>query len=155
MRFVDGGFRHMAIAQQERERMLRRDVARLVEPALPGTEVLAVELTGRERFCVFVDHPAGVDHALCERVTSMLRSYLDEYSVEVSSPGFDRPLRTRGHFERAIGRKVRVKTETGRVRGEILKAEAGAVQIQNGAEVVDIPYDEIVRANLIDEGTRG
>jgi ribosome maturation factor RimP len=145
----------MAIAQQERERMLRRDVARLVEPALPGTEVLAVELTGRERFCVFVDHPAGVDHALCERVTSMLRSYLDEYSVEVSSPGFDRPLRTRAHFERAIGRKVRVKTETGRVRGEVLKAEAGAVQIRNGAEVVDIPYDEIVRANLIDEGTRG
>jgi ribosome maturation factor RimP len=142
----------MAIAQQERERMLRRDVARLVEPALPGTEVLAVELTGRERFCVFVDHPAGVDHALCERVTSMLRSYLDEYSVEVSSPGFDRPLRTRAHFERAIGRKVRVKTETGRVRGEVLKAEAGAVQIRNGAEVVDIPYDEIVRANLIDEG---
>jgi ribosome maturation factor RimP len=135
--------------------MLRRDVARLVEPALPGTEVLAVELTGRERFCVFVDHPAGVDHALCERVTSMLRSYLEEYSVEVSSPGFDRPLRTRAHFERAIGRKVRVKTESGRVRGEILKAEAGAVQIQNGAEVVDIPYDEIVRANLIDEGTRG
>ncbi len=135
--------------------MLRRDVARLVEPALPGTEVLAVELTGRERFCVFVDHPAGVDHALCERVTSMLRSYLDEYSVEVSSPGFDRPLRTRAHFERAIGRKVRVKTETGRVRGEIIKAEAGAVQIQNGAEVVDIPYDQIVRANLIDEGTRG
>jgi ribosome maturation factor RimP len=145
----------MAIAQQERERMLRRDVARLVEPALPGTEVLAVELTGRERFCVFVDHPAGVDHALCERVTSMLRSYLEEYSVEVSSPGFDRPLRTRAHFERAIGRKVRVKTETGRVRGEILKADARAVQIQNGAEVVDIPYDEIVRANLIDEGTRG
>jgi ribosome maturation factor RimP len=135
--------------------MLRRDVARLVEPALPGTEVLAVELTGRERFCVFVDHPAGVDHALCERVTAMLRSYLDEYSVEVSSPGFDRPLRTRAHFERAIGRKVRVKTEAGRVRGEILKAEAGTVQIQNGAAVVDIPYDEIVRANLIDEGTRG
>jgi ribosome maturation factor RimP len=75
--------------------------------------------------------------------------------VEVSSPGFDRPLRTRAHFERAIGRKVRVKTETGRVRGEVLKAEAGAVQIRNGAEVVDIPYDEIVRANLIDEGTRG
>ena len=135
--------------------MLRRDVARLVEPALPGTEVLAVELTGRERFCVFVDHPAGVDHALCERVTSMLRSYLDEYSVEVSSPGFDRPLRTRAHFERAIGRKVRVKTETGRVRGEVIEAEAGAVQIRNGAEVVDIPYDQIVRANLIDEGTRG
>ena len=135
--------------------MLRRDVARLVEPALPGTEVLAVELTGKERFCVFVDHPAGVDHALCERVTHLLRTYLDEYSVEVSSPGFDRPLRTRSHFERAVGRKVRVKTRTGRARGEVLNAAAGAVQIRNGAGTVDIPYDEIVRANLIDEGTVG
>jgi ribosome maturation factor RimP len=145
----------MAIAQQEQERMLRRDVARLVEPALPGTEVLAVELAGKERFCVFVDHPAGVDHALCERVTHLLRSYLDEYSIEVSSPGFDRPLRTRSHFERAVGRKVRVRTRTDRVRGEVLKAAAGAVQIRNGAGTVDIPYDEIVRANLIDEGTVG
>jgi len=145
----------MAVAQQEQERTLRRDVARLVEPALPGTEVLAVELTGKERFCVFVDHPAGVDHALCERVTHILRSYLDEYSVEVSSPGFDRPLRTRAHFERAVGRKVRVKTPTDRVRGEVVEAAAGAVQIRNGARMVDIPYDEIVRANVIDEGTVG
>ena len=145
----------MAVAQQEQERMLRRDVARLVEPALPGTEVLAVELTGKERFCVFVDHPAGVDHALCERVTHLLRSYLDDYSVEVSSPGFDRPLRTRAHFARAVGRKVRVKTPTSRIRGEVLNATAGAVQIRKSAETVDIPYDEIVRANLIDEGTVG
>jgi ribosome maturation factor RimP len=145
----------MAIAEQERERMLRRDVARLVEPALPGTEVLAVELTGKERFCVFVDHPAGVDHALCERVTQVLRSYLDEYSVEVSSPGFDRPLRTREHFERTVGRKVRVKTGASRLRGQVVAASPRAVQIRNGNETVDIPYDEIVRANLIDGGTLG
>ena len=145
----------MATAQQEKERLLRRDVSRLVEPALPGVEVLAVELNGRDRFCVYVDHPSGVDHALCERVTNVLRSYLDDYTVEVSSPGFDRPLRTQPHFERAVGRKVRVKTAAGGVRGEVVKASAGAVQIRKGAEAVDIPYDEIVRANLIDEGTRG
>ncbi len=133
--------------------MLRREVARLVEPALPGTEVLAVELTGKERFCVFVDHPAGVDHALCERVTHLLRPYLDDYSVEVSSPGFDRPLRTQPHFERAVGRTVRVKTGAGRVRGEVVAAAPRAVQIRKGSETVDIPYDEIVRANLIDGGT--
>jgi len=145
----------MAIAQREQERMLRRDVARVVEPALPGTEVLAVELTGKERFCVFVDHPGGVDHALCERVTHLLRSYLDEYSVEVSSPGFDRPLRTQAHFERATGRKVRVKTVAGRIRGEVVATSPHTVQIRNGSETVDIPYDEIVRANLIDGGTEG
>ncbi|HZP73375.1 MAG TPA: hypothetical protein VFA97_08365 [Gaiellaceae bacterium] len=131
---------------------MQREVARTVESALPGVEVLALELTGKERFCVYVDHPQGVDHALCERVTHALRPYLDEYTVEVSSPGFDRPLRTKAHFERAVGRKVRVKTQTGRARGEVLNAGERIVRIQTGAAAADIPYDEIVRANLIDEG---
>jgi len=89
--------------QHEKERTLQREVARLVEGALPGVDVLALELTGKERFCVFVDHAQGVDHALCERVTNVLRRYLDKYSVEVSSPGPERPLRTRDHFARAVG----------------------------------------------------
>ena len=144
----------MVTAQLQKERQLQREVARLVESAIPGVEVLALELTGKERFCVYVDHAQGVDHALCERVTDALRSYLDEYSVEVSSPGFDRPLRTKEHFERAVGRTARVKTETGRARGEVLSAGEKTVQIQNGAGAVDISYEEIVRANIVDEGTK-
>jgi ribosome maturation factor RimP len=145
----------VASAQLQKERQLQRDVARLVEAAVPGVEVLALELTGKERFCVFVDHAQGVDHALCVQVTEALRDYLDEYSVEVSSPGFERPLRTKEHFERAVGQAVRVKTETGRERGEVVSAGAKAVQIENGNGPVEIPYDQIVRANLIDEGTQG
>jgi ribosome maturation factor RimP len=120
-------------------------------------EVLALELTGKERFCVFVDHAQGVDHALCVRVTEALGHYLDSYSVEVSSPGFERPLRTRQHFERAVGQAVRIKTETGRARGEVVSAGEKSVQIQKGEGdgPVDISYDAIVRANLIDEGTKG
>jgi ribosome maturation factor RimP len=142
----------VATAQREKEKQLQRDVTRMVESSMPGVDVLAVELTGKERFCVFVDHPQGVDHALCERVTNVLRSYLDEYSVEVSSPGFDRPLRTRAHFERAVGRKVRIKTETGKARGEVLSAGEKTVQIAGADAPRDIPYDQIVRANMIDEG---
>jgi len=148
------------MAQLQKERQLQRDVARLVEAAVPGVEVLALELTGKERFCVFVDHAQGVDHALCVRVTEALRDYLDSYSVEVSSPGFERPLRTKEHFKRAVGQAVRVKTETGRARGEVVSAGEKTVQIRNDARSeqqvpVEISYDEIVRANLIDEGTKG
>ena len=142
----------MASKQHETERTLQREVARLVERALPGVDVLALELTGKERFTVYVDHPQGVDHALCERVTSVLRPYLDTYTVEVSSPGIERPLRTRDHFVRAVGRPVRVKTETGRARGQVVSAGERAVQIAADGEPVDIPYEQIVRANLIDEG---
>ena|SRR5436305_14289065 len=145
----------MATAQLQKERQLQREVTRLVEGALPDVEVLALELTGKDRFCVFVDHAAGVDHALCVRVTDALRSYLDEYTVEISSPGLDRPLRTREHFLRAVGRTVRIKTETGRARGEVVSAGEQTVQVENGAGPMDISYDEIVRANMIDEGTKG
>src|SRR6476620_6730215 len=120
----------MATGVHDKEKELYRQVAQKVETGLPGVEVLALELTGKERFRVYVDHPQGVDHALCARVSNILRPYLDEYSVEVSSPGLDRPLRTRAHFERALGRNVRVKTETRKARGEVLAAGERSVRIQ-------------------------
>src|SRR5438067_12909418 len=97
-------------ATHDKEKQLTREIAPKVEGAVPGTEVLAVELSGPERFTVFVDHPQGVDHALCERVTEALRGYLNEYAVDVSSPGTEPPLRRRPHFERAVGRKVALRT---------------------------------------------
>lgn len=144
----------MGTAEKTTERELQREVARTVEHAVPGVEVLALEVTGKERFCVYIDHPEGVDHALCERVTTVLRPYLERYSVEVSSPGPEPPLRTRAHFERAVGRTVRVKTDSGRARGEVVAAGERAVQIRSGEEPTEIPYDAIVRANVIEEGRR-
>ncbi len=143
----------MATGQPERERELYREVSRTVETALPGVEVLALEITGRERFCVYVDQPGGVDHALCERVSDVLRPYVDRYSVEVSSPGIERPLRTREHFRAAEGRQVKLKIDNRKLRGEVIAAGERSFQLQNGTgDPVDIPYDSIVRANLIDEG---
>jgi ribosome maturation factor RimP len=143
----------MATGQPEKEKELYREVSRTVETALPGVEVLALEITGRERFCVYVDQPGGVDHALCERVSDVLRPYLDRYSVEVSSPGIERPLRTREHFRNAEGRQVKLKIDNRKLRGEVIAAGERSFQLQNGTgDPVDIPYDSIVRANLIDEG---
>jgi ribosome maturation factor RimP len=139
----------------EKERELQREVARTVESGLPGVEVLAVELAGPERFTVFVDHPQGVDHALCERVTDALRDYLRAYSVDVSSPGLDRPLRRPEHFRNAVGRRVQLRTEERRrVRGEVVEAGDAAVTVQTGKENIEVPYDQIVRGNLIYEGTK-
>src|SRR5947208_3521495 len=90
----------------ERERELQGEIAPRVEHDLPGVEVLAVELASPDRFVVYVDHPAGVDHALCARVTDVLRDYLREYAVDVSSPGAERPLRTPAHFASVVGRRV-------------------------------------------------
>jgi ribosome maturation factor RimP len=139
-------------ATHERERQLTREIAPKVEGALPGTEVLAVELTGPDRFTVFVDHVGGVDHALCVRVTNVLRDYLREYSVDVSSPGVERPLRNQAHFRNAVGRRVALRTEgRNRVRGEVVAAGERSVTVQTDADTVDIPYDSIVRGNLMEE----
>ena len=71
----------------------------------------------------------------------------------MSSPGLDRPLRTRAHFERAVGRRVKLKTGDRRLRGEVVAAGERAVSVQTAAgEPLEIPYDQLVRANLIDEG---
>ena len=139
----------------DKERTLEHEISGKVAEALPGVEVLAVELTGPERFTVFVDRPEGVDHALCEQVTHVLLDYLRTYSVAVSSPGLERPLRKPEHFQRVVGRRVKLKTaERSKLRGEVTRADASAVTVAADAGEVDIPYEQIVRGNLIDEGER-
>jgi ribosome maturation factor RimP len=141
----------------EKERQLHREVAETVESRIPDVEVLAVELGGREHITVYVDHPAGVDHALCERVTNELRSYLETYRVDVSSPGLERPLRTKEHFAGALGKRVAVRTDVEvagrkRFRGEVVDARDGEATILVGEDQFEIPYEAIVRGNLIEEG---
>jgi ribosome maturation factor RimP len=111
-----------------------------------------------DRFWVYIDHPRGVDHALCEQVTRELDEYRRDYAIDVSSPGLERPLRTPAHFADAVGRRVRLRTSgeiEGRkkFRGEVLAANDENVSVgAEGGDAVLIPYDQIVRGNLIDEG---
>jgi ribosome maturation factor RimP len=137
----------------EKERTLTKQIEREVATALPGVEVLAVELAGPDRFTVIDDHADGVDHALCARVTDVLRDYLSEYAIDVSSPGIERPLRRREHFRNAIGRRVTLRTpQRKRLKGEVLSAGERSVVVQTGDDSIEIPYDQIVRGNLIYEG---
>lgn len=144
----------------ETERQLQHEIEQRVASDAPDVDVLAVELSGPDRFCVYIDRAEGVDHALCERVTGLLRGYLDRYRVDVSSPGLERPLRTREHFASAAGRRVSVRAAfeidgRRRFRGRVLDADADAFTLELTGTEVEIPYDAVVRANVIDEGGRG
>jgi ribosome maturation factor RimP len=140
-----------------RERTLEREIAPAVERSLPGVEVLALELLSPSRFCVYVDHPNGVDHALCEQVTRLLDGYRADWTIDVSSPGVERPLRKPAHFRGAVGRTVAVRTGREvagktKFRGEVVAAGEREVTLAAGGdEPLAIPYDAIVRGNLIDE----
>src|SRR3954465_12250473 len=87
------------------ERLARRE---------PEVEVLACEQVAAERVRLFIDHPDGVDLALCERVTRQLRDLLLDFGIEVSSPGPRRPLTNPDHYQRFLGRRARVRTRTPR-----------------------------------------
>lgn len=138
-----------------KERTLQDEIAPAVESRVPGVSVLAVELPAQTRFRVYIDHPDGVDHSLCERVSRVLEPYRDDYTIEVSSPGPDRPLRKPEHFAGAVGAAVSVRVEGRKSRHRGLLVEAGDdfITLDAGdAGELHIPYDAIVRANLIDEG---
>jgi ribosome maturation factor RimP len=141
----------------DKEKKLVQQIAPRIENDLPGVEVLAVELMTPTRFCVYVDRPeGGVDHALCKQVTDALRDYLREYTIDVSSPGIERPVRTPQHFANVVGRTVALRTAEpvggrSKFRGEVKEAGTELLTVNVDGADVDIPYESIVRGNLIDE----
>ena len=122
----------------------------------PEVEVLLVEPAGAGRLRLFIDHPKGVDLALCERVTRELGDLLEQYSLEVSSPGPARPLVKPDHFRRFVGRRVKVRTRSeheGRksFTGALVGATDDQVTVAADDGVVSIPYSDINRSNLVEE----
>ena len=120
-------------------------------------ELLALERPASERLRLVIDRPGGVDIALCERITGLLRDLLEAYSLEVSSPGPERPLTKPEHFRRYLGRRVRVRTReevaghksfTGRLTG----ADDESVSVDSGDGPVAIPLAAVRRSNLLSDG---
>ena len=149
---------------QGREAIEREVEARLAE-RLPEVELLEVTLVGRGGSATLravIDHPAGVDHDLCARVTRVLddAGMLDRYGVEVSSPGPQRPLRTPEHFARAVGRRVQLKlaepTVDGRrsYSGTLVEVGPETLTVASGEGVAQIRVDAVRRARLTEEGPR-
>jgi ribosome maturation factor RimP len=117
-------------------------------------ELIALEQPAGETLRLYIDYPGGVDLALCERVTNHLRDLLDTWSLEVSSPGADRPLTKPEHFRRFMGRRVRVRTREAiegqhSFTGTLTAADEGSVLIQASEGEVEIPHSRIRRSNLI------
>ena len=138
---------------------LQTDIEQRLATAEPDVEVLACEPAGPERLRLFIDHPNGVDLSLCERVTSHLRDLLLDYGLEVSSPGPERPLSKPDHFRRFLGKRARVRLREPRdghksFTGELLGATEQEVTVAADTGVVSIPYSDINRSNLVEEGSQ-
>ena len=124
----------------------------------PGVELLALERPASERLRLVIDSPDGVDIALCERVTGLLRDLLESWSLEVSSPGPERPLTKPEHFRRFVGSRVRVRTseEVGGHKsftGRLIGADEESVSVDSGAGPISIPLASVRRSNLLPDDT--
>ncbi|HED14874.1 MAG TPA: ribosome maturation factor RimP [Gammaproteobacteria bacterium] len=112
---------------------------------------------------VYIDGPDGVNIDDCAAVSWQLSGLLDVedplpggYTLEVSSPGLDRPLVVPAHFQTALGRQVKLNAYThqlGRKRfnGQLLDADDAKVVLEVDGEVYEIPYAEIQQARLVVE----
>ena len=134
---------------------LQHDIEARLAAVEPEVEVLLAEEVAAARLRLVIDHPEGVTLGLCERVTGHLRDLLAEYSLEVSSPGPQRPLTKPDHFRRYVGRRARVRTREARhghrsFTGELVGASEEEVTVAADTGVVTIPYAEINRSNLLE-----
>jgi ribosome maturation factor RimP len=139
---------------QSNDHHLQTEIEGRLATSEPEVEVLLVEVVSPATLRLFIDHPEGVRLDLCERVSGRLNDYRDRYSLEVSSPGQDRPLTKPQHYTRFLGRHARVRLREARdghksLTGELVGASDSDVTIAVPEGVVTIPYEQIARSNLV------
>lgn len=139
---------------------IQSDIETRLRDAEPDVEVLLAEVVGGQLVRLFIDHPDGVSLDLCERVSNHLAAVRENYALEVSSPGTERPLSKPEHFRRYLGRRARVRTRGDRpvagaerprrsFTGELLRVTDEEVTVAAETGVVSIPYTDIHRSNLL------
>ena len=148
---------------------MRQAPANILNVVEPVVESLGFELVGAEYLVqgsdgllrVYIDAENGIDVEDCRRVSHQLSGVLDvedvikgHYSLEISSPGLDRPLFKAEHFERFAGAEIKLRLDApqdGRrkFRGVLVGIQDGDVTLLVDGEEVQIPLAAIDKANLV------
>lgn len=142
------------------------EVRQLAEPLVQaqGLELVDIEYQREKQgwvLRIYIDREGGVNIEECAEVNRELSTLLDirdfipnAYILEVSSPGLTRPLKKPADYVRYRGRLVKIKTwqpigREGRVfKGQLKGLEAEKVILQRGEEIIEIPLQNIAKANL-------
>jgi ribosome maturation factor RimP len=146
------------------------DAEALVRPVIEGEGLELVDVTfaresGRRILRVTVDREGGVDLDSISELSQKVSRRLDlegfepgPYALEVSTPGIERPLRRPQDFRRAVGERVRVKTEEGVLEGELRAAEDDAIRIAAAEGERRLALEQVAAAKTVvdwDEELKG
>ncbi len=148
--------------------MLRNQLGELLGPVVAalGYELWEIEYAPRAGgglLRLYIDADEGISLDDCERVSRAVSETLDEsdpipghYTLEVSSPGLDRVLRTRAHFARFEGERVKLemmRPVDGRKRfqGRLQAVGESEITLEMDGGTVSLPIDDIHRARLVPE----
>jgi ribosome maturation factor RimP len=144
----------------ERQAQLQERIETMLREGFPEVEVLLAEQVSPGMLRVTIDRPGGVDLELCEQVSRALSTLRERYSLEVSSPGIERPLVKPEHFRRVVGEEVAVRTEEPiegrrRFKGTLTDARDETIEIDQDGMPVRIPLAAIRRGTLVVEQVGG
>ncbi len=143
-----------------------KQLQQLLEPGVTalGYELLGIEHLAQGRHSVlrlYIDSPEGIGVEDCERVSHQVSGVLEvedpikgQYTLEVSSPGLDRPLFKPEHYERFVGEVVSVRLarplgDRRRFKGRLLALRDGMVVIEQDGVEVALPLEDIDKAQLV------
>jgi len=146
-------------------RTLEEKLEELLGPVIEsmGYELVAIEMTGSGHgtLRIYIDSPDGITVDDCADVSYQVSGILDvedpvrgAYTLEISSPGLDRPLVKPAHFSQVLGEEVRVRTHhavLGRknFKGRLESFDGNVLAILVDNELYEIPFEDVEKANLV------
>lgn len=143
-------------------------VAENILPVLAEMDIELVDIQyikegGRWFLRVFIDKPGGIGLEDCQNVSHSIDPLLDEkdpiphpYTLEVSSPGLDRPLKKLADFKRFIGEMINLATfvpveNRRKFKGKLIEANEYSVTLEVDGNSISISMEQIASACLIAE----
>jgi ribosome maturation factor RimP len=141
-------------------------VSQLVEPLCATLGLELVDITygkegNRSILRILIDKPGGITLDDCQLLTHKLNPLLDAadpipgaYSLQVSSPGLDRPLKKEADFHRFAGRKIRLRLRTAfnsqrAFQGTLIGWQNDCIVMQHEGNEVQIPWKQVSKAQLV------
>ena len=146
-------------------------VDQLTELLKPAAEALGYEFLGIEYIAqgkhsilrIFIDHENGINVDDCASVSHQVSGILEvedpissQYTLEVSSPGLDRPLFTLAHFQQFVGKNVELRCHVGvdgrrKFKGELVAVEDEQLILKVDNQDYTVEFSDVDKANLVAE----